>query len=89
MPSELLRQQDQGGASGGVFNREKRLQKVEAVPGDGIVLKRWVEHGHLPRGGCAASGSITAGGLQWHDIIACAATIEGPRSLDLATRHYT
>ena len=52
-------------------------------------LKRRLERSRLQRFGCTASGYITAGGLQRHDIVACAATIEGPSSLDLATRHNT
>jgi hypothetical protein len=84
---EPLRQQDQRRARCFIINGEERFQQIKAIAGDGVVLKRRIECSHLLRGGCTASGSITGGGLQRHDIIGYAATIEGPRSLDLATRH--
>jgi hypothetical protein len=82
---EPLRQQNQRGTRSGIIDSEERFQQIKAITGDGVVLTRQVQRSRLSRGGCTASGSITASGLQRHDIVAYAATIEGP--LDLATRH--
>jgi hypothetical protein len=87
LSGEPLRQQNQRCARCCIIDGEERFQQIKAVSGDRVVLKRRLERSRLLRFGCTASGYITAGGLQRHDIVACAATIEGPSSLDLATRH--
>jgi hypothetical protein len=84
---EPLRQQDQCGACGCIIDGKERFQEIKAIAGDGVMLKHRIKCSHLSCGGCTATGSIAPGGLQRHDIIAYAATIEGPLSLDLATRH--
>jgi len=76
---------NQRGAGGGIVDRKEGLQEIETIAGDGVLHR--AERGRLARSGRRpAAGPIAAGKLQLHDI-GRIATLEGPLSLDLATRH--
>src|SRR5262249_49254239 len=68
----------------GIVDGKEGLQEIKAVPGD--CVRNRAERRRLARRGGPAPASVAAGRMQLHDI-ARIATLEGPLSLDLATRH--
>ncbi len=82
---EPLREQNQRGAGGGVVDRKEGLQEIETIAGQGV--RDRAERGCLTRSSSRPAAGAVAAGRPQPDDIAWIATLEGPLSLDLPTRH--